>query len=438
MGDEMVSKYCERLKQVVESAEADVIKVKALLLAAEIDVVKVRAIQSRLKGWLIRLDKHEKQVMTYKGKTFDTGMYIMQSEDVKMDLNEYLTICEETINTIVDKTQKGTKVNNGAKIVKTTPSKFPEFNGEIDFEIWESNWKQLANNSGLDNDCLIIKLRESLIGKVREYIGVNGMSVLSYNQTWEKLKERYAVPWVKTQQASRKYFAIQPPIDDEESIIKYVDAVRDAVDTVECAALQPEHILFNIALDNLPERVRVPLAEKLEVDCPDFKFSKAIFEKQFSKIMSLLKNKSQHSISLYSVQINENLPSNNPDFSNNTDLSDQPHQQGRGRGGRRGRGSGHHNSNQTVPTCMLCAPHKHLYKDCKYKTARQKRERLASLGRCQACTTILREHGIDCSHKARCPDHPGERHLPWTCDGKDTVHPGPQPEVHSQQPGTDL
>ena len=137
MGDEMVSKYCERLKQVVESAEADVIKVKALLLAAEIDVVKVRAIQSRLKGWLIRLDKHEKQVMTYKGKTFDTGMYIMQSEDVKMDLDEYLTICEETINTIVDKTPKGTKVNNGAKIVKTTPSKFPEFNGEIDFEIWE-------------------------------------------------------------------------------------------------------------------------------------------------------------------------------------------------------------------------------------------------------------------------------------------------------------
>ena len=440
MGDEMVSKYCERLKQVVDSAEADVIKVKALLVAAEINVVKLRAMQSRLKGWVVRLDKHEKQVMTYKGKTFDTGVYIMQSEDVKMDLDEYLTICEETINAMMEKAPKGAKVINGAKIVKTTPSKFPEFDGEVDFDIWETNWKQLANHSGLEDDCLIIKLRESLVGKVREYIGVHGMSTLSYNQTWEKLKERYAVPWVKTQQASRKYFSIQPPTDDDESIVKYIDAVRDAVDSVESAALQPEHILFNIALDNLPERVRVPLAEKLEADCPDFKFSKAIFEKQFSKIMSLLKNNPQHSLSaIYNAQVNETLPVKN-DISNNEYGADQLqyHQsRGRGRGGFRGRGRGRgsgHNANQTVPTCTLCAPLKHHRKDCKYKTAKQKRDRLVSLGRCQACATILREHGVDCSHKARCPDHPGQRHLAWTCDGKDTAHPGPQSEVHAQQP----
>jgi len=53
--------------------------------------------------------------------------------------------------------------------------------------------------------------------------------------------------------------------------------VRDAVDAVERAELLPEHIFFNIALDNLPERVRVPLVEKLEVHCEDFKFSNGLF-----------------------------------------------------------------------------------------------------------------------------------------------------------------
>ena len=442
--EETATRYCETLKQVVDSATADVLKAKKLFSSDQIDAVKIRAMQSRLKSWIERLEKYEKQVLTYKGKSVDTSIVIMQSEDVKMDLHEYYVVCDEYIKTIVEKEPKGPVLAGGAKIVKTVPSKFPEFDGDIDFDIWETNWKQLANNSGLAEDGLIIKLRESLVGKVKDYIGVNGMSSLTYNQTWEKLKERYAVPWVKTQRASRKYFSIPPPEDDDESIVRYIDAVRDAVDTVETAALQPEHILFNIALDNLPERVRVPLAEKLEVDCPDFKFSKAIFEKQFSKIMSLLKSKSRHpTTSMYLIHVNENAPnkenSGKSDFVQNKDQH-QGYQRGahggRGRGRGRGRGSTQYNGNgnQSVPTCMLCAPQKHYRKDCIYKTPQQKRERLVSIGRCQACATILREHGIDCTHKARCPDHPSERHLPWTCDGKDTVHPGPQPQIPSQPP----
>ena len=81
------------------------------------------------------------------------------------------------------------------------------------------------------------------------------------------------MPWVRTQQASRKYFTIQPPTDDYESIVKYIDTIRDAVATVERAMLKSEYILSNIALQNLTEKVRVPLAEKIYVHFLNVRFS---------------------------------------------------------------------------------------------------------------------------------------------------------------------
>ncbi|CAL4061146.1 unnamed protein product, partial [Meganyctiphanes norvegica] len=155
-------------------------------------------------------------------------------------------------------------------------------------EIWDSNWKSLADNSGLSETGLLIKLRESIVGRAKNYLGESGMAHLSYAQVWDKLRERYAVPWARTQQAKRKYFGIQPPLDDRQSIIDYIDAVRDAIDTVELVGITPESLLLNMALDNLPSRVRLPLVEKLEVTNEDFKFTKNLFEKQFSRTMNLL------------------------------------------------------------------------------------------------------------------------------------------------------
>ena len=324
-------------------------------------------------------------------------------------------------------------VNHGVRIVKTTASHFPEFDGRIDFDIWETNWKDLANNSGLSPAGLLIKLRESLVDRAKEYIGVSGMANLTYDQTWEKLRERYAVSWAKTQQAARKFFNIPPPTKDDQSVISYIDAVRDSVDAVERAGLTPENIFFNIALDNLPERVRVPLVEKLEVQCEDFKFSKALFEKQFSKTMSLLENKPNPiTASMYAMNLSSSIPAKPASGRDNFDPlypsqgSQQYQYQGGSRGRGSGRGSGFRNNYKKPPACTLCHPLKHYIHECKFKTPAQRRKKLVDIGRCQACLIPIREHGIECSHKVRCPDHPGERHVPWTCEGAGSNHPGTQ------------
>ena len=60
-----------------------------------------------------------------------------------------------------------------------------------------------------------------------------------------------------------------------------------------------------------------------------------------------------------------------------------------------------------------------------------------NLGRCQACGVMIREHGMDCTHRVRCNHHPGERHLPWTCEGEGFTHPGPQTQFPVTNVGTD-
>ena len=85
------------------------------------------------------------------------------------------------------------------------------------------------------------------------------------------------------------------------------------------------------------------------------------------------------------------------------------------------------------PVCMLCAPQRHWYVECPVNTPIKRRNRLVHIGRCQACTVLVVEHGKNCSHKARCRNHPGEKHIHWTCDGPNTLHPGPQEAIRSLQ-----
>ena len=77
--------------------------------------------------------------------------------------------------------------------------------------------------------------------------------------------------------------------------------------------------------------------------------------------------------------------------------------------------------------CMFCYPKRHnYYSECPYDTPDKKRKKLVELEKCQACTMPKKEHGSECSHRARCREHPGEKHYHWLCDGENTTHPGPQ------------
>ena len=70
-----------------------------------------------------------------------------------------------------------------------------------------------------------------------------------------------------------------------------------------------------------------------------------------------------------------------------------------------------------------------MYTECTYNTPKKRRERLEALGRCRACLVPTNEHGTECADRAKCNDHPGEKHVYWTCDGPGINHPGPQPAI---------
>ena len=70
-----------------------------------------------------------------------------------------------------------------------------------------------------------------------------------------------------------------------------------------------------------------------------------------------------------------------------------------------------------------------MYTDCTYNTPKKRRERLVALGRCQACLVPTNEHGTECADRAKCNDHPREKHVYWTCDGPNSNHPGPQAAI---------
>ena len=296
-------KSFELLDSFIQGAEEDIAKAKALEMNENTKLMTFKAMLSRINDWITNVTEYEKAAASYTNA--DGSDYIKRSKIVIMDLKEISVGMEDLIITMQEEKNKVIipSVSEAAKIVKTTASEFPKYSGSTEFEIWEQTWNQLATSSGLGEDGLMIKLRESIEGKAKDYIGVNGMVSLTYKELWQKLKERYAVPWYRTQEAARRYFDFQTPEDNDEAIFKFIDGIRDSLDTVQRLDLKPEHLVLNAAMDCLPSRVRVPLSDKLEGICPDFKFSKSIFETHFSKVMSLQgKKQVQRHTTMYVAQ----------------------------------------------------------------------------------------------------------------------------------------
>ena len=95
-------------------------------------------------------------------------------------------------------------------------------------------------------------------------------------------------------------------------------------------------------------------------------------------------------------------------------------------GNNKGYGNKKYNKNKPIH-CITCNPIRHeKYSDCPYNTPEKRRKRLVELEICQACGVRKKEHGTECSHRARCFVHPGESHYHFLCDGEKSTHPGPQ------------
>ena len=70
--------------------------------------------------------------------------------------------------------------------------------------------------------------------------------------------------------------------------------------------------------------------------------------------------------------------------------------------------------------CLLCNAKQgntHKTWQCPvYNTATLTRERMRVMSRCQRCAVPINEHGLECSHRAVCRKHPGQKHSFWLCD----------------------
>ena len=70
--------------------------------------------------------------------------------------------------------------------------------------------------------------------------------------------------------------------------------------------------MLNVCLDGMPDYIRILLVEKLTIECPDWKFTKAAFEVQFSRIIALLEHKSRTSASnMYHSSVQDGFNSRN-------------------------------------------------------------------------------------------------------------------------------
>ena len=420
IANQMVS----RIELLIGIASDDVSAATRLFAAGDYDMVAIRTTQTRLNSMYKKLLKYMNEFVKLKVRGEDYSNIHISADSLEFNLEGLIERCEQTVKRLAreDRDVGEPAPVIGAKLIKMTPHPFPEFDGSQDLDIFKTDWELLGANSGLEDAGLLIKLRGSIKGRAREYIGASGLSNLTYDQLWEKLKQRYALPWKKTQNAARKFFALTPPTNDRESVIRYVDAGRDAIDAVQNEHLDPEHIFLNIMLDSLPQSVRIPLAEKLEVACADYRFTKEVFEQQFSRVMNLQdQGASQGAVAMYQAQHEvSTAPQNN---SHNNDDSKF---RGGHRGGYRGRGRGRGPNDPYKKFCAVCYPERHSHQDCKFDTPEKKRRQLVATGKCQACGTRNYEHGAVCSHRARCIYHPGQVHLTYTCEGPNWTHPGPQ------------
>ena len=379
------SRFVHRTELLVREAEQDVTLAKHLIDDPEKGIVDCMMMSTRLEQWIHRLDKGTAKFEGYQGENDDVYVWLKHKDNIRHIMVLLVTGCREKARLM-----EASKFPafNASKMIKTTPSAFPKFDGASDFDIWVSNWEKLANGCKLSQECLLIKLRESLVGRAAEYIGKTGLASLSYDEVWDKLKLRYAVPWLKTQQASRRIMEIQPPAESESSVIKYVDVIREAVDISDRAGINIENLFFNICVDNLPERIRVPLVKGLEPIHKDFKFKKETFENEFSRVMALLKhNSSEGTSSMFS---SNTMSRGNYGFNSNGSNSN-------GSNNVSSNGSNNNNfyASSVAPLCIMCKPDRHRWTECKFNTPQKRRDRLVTVGRCKAFLLPVDTHGVN-------------------------------------------
>ena len=283
----------------------------------------------------------------------------------------------------------------------------PDFSGDyVEFDNFEALFKNLIDNGNLDDGGKLAHLLHHLKGEAREFIGHDGLAEKTYEQVWLELKSRYGKPWRITRAAVKKILDIKDPSGDPADISRYWNQVNETCKVAERLKLSATSVILNMALLKLPTDFRSKMDDKLKVVSEKYILTREQVAEPFNDIIAGEAEKPRNVIATLGFNTATAANSNNP----NTRGGQQPNKHGLSKG-------------KTKFYCYLCTKGGHKTPECPiYTSGPRVQSRLREMGRCIRCGVPFKEHGQECSHRAGCRDHPGERHLYYACHNYRNIH----------------
>ena len=317
------------------------------------------------------------------------------------------------------------------------------FNG--DHTIWPY-WREQAKE--VIKGMSILKQRMWLIAKIqgdaREFIGITNLHTLTIDKIFARLSANYGQPHMraKTIAIANNDMVLLGENSTMKEIEKFWNKSMNVAD--QCAELKitAESLTITHAMQHLPPKFRERLEVKMREVKADYIFTRADAVTPFSLVKAEMLSSYPDTISVHSYAACPVTPAS-PNAMLSSGAGGSTADRGSGRfnpnrtDGDRGRGSSGYSYGYSYYTprgqqlnryqkCIYCNGD-HINKECHhYDTPQQKRERLVALKKCRACMRDEEEHGKLCAPRARCSDHPGEKHFWHICDGPSVKHPGTQ------------
>ena len=281
--------------------------------------------------------------------------------------------------------------------------KLPDYSGDYtEFDGFETNWKALIQNGNLDEGGKKAHLLTSLKGDAKAYIGTDSLAHKSYDEIWSDLRNRYGKPWRVTRAAVKKVMDIRDPNEGPADISRYWNELMEACKIAERLELTAAGVILNMGLLKLPVDFRAKMDEKLKLVSADYILTRNMVSEPFNDIIA------------GEIERPSNIMAT---IGFNTAVQRIPDQQGAVQKKRPSNRTG-----KTLFHCLLCGKEKHPHKTWQctvFRTGIANQARMRVLNRCQHCSVLLNEHGMDCSHRSKCRLHPTQRHNFWLCPNFD-------------------
>ena len=298
--------------------------------------------------------------------------------------------------------------------------KLPDYSGDYtEFDGFETNWKALIQNGNLDEGGKKAHLLTSLKGDAKAYIGTDSLAHKSYDEIWSDLRNRYGKPWRVTRAAVKKVMDIRDPNEGPADISRYWNELMEACKIAERLELTAAGVILNMGLLKLPVDFRAKMDEKLKLVSADYILTRNMVSEPFNDIIA------------GEIERPSNIMAT---IGFNTAVQRIPDQQGAVQKKRPSNRTGN-----KLFHCLLCGKEKHPHKTWQctvFRTGIANQARMRALNRCQHCSVLLNEHGMDCSHRSKCRQHPTQRHNFWLCpnfdNNRNTVQ-NPQQQQARQQ-----